>query len=119
MRQDSQTWMGLKDDVVGKVCETALEHDHRAQRRQEHARLSFEKLRALDGVSDRCDIRILPCVVLVLPCWLFWRMLKAHKRLIVNSVVSNWCWVLCARLLLLVVVCWITVARPLVLEDIL
>ena len=39
-------------------CEVELEQDHRAQRLQEDARLSFEKLCAFHGVSDPCDITV-------------------------------------------------------------
>ena len=50
MRPDSQPRMGLKDDVVGKVCEKALVQDHRAHCLQKHARVSFGLCRAFHFV---------------------------------------------------------------------
>ena len=46
----------LSRTMLLEKCEIELEQDHRAQRLQEHARLSFEKLCAFHDVSDRCDI---------------------------------------------------------------
>ena len=51
MRQDTQTRMGLKDDVVGKASQKVLVQDHRAHCLQRHARMSFEWRRASDVVS--------------------------------------------------------------------
>ena len=53
MRQDSQTWMGLKSDVVGKVFEKAFKQDHRALCLHQHARMSFGWRRASHVVSFR------------------------------------------------------------------
>ena len=53
MRQDSQTRMGLKSDVVGKASEKAFEQDHRAPCLQQHARMSFGWRRASHVVSFR------------------------------------------------------------------
>ena len=46
VRQDSQTWMGLKDDVVGKASEKARVQDHRAPCLKQHARMMFGWRRA-------------------------------------------------------------------------
>ena len=80
MSQDAQALMGLKDDAVGKVSETALEQDHRVQRLQERARLSFEKLPSFHDVSDRCLRCVDICVVFVVPWWLLWRVLSKSSR---------------------------------------
>ena len=53
MRQDTQTSMGLKDDVVGKASEKALVQDHRAHCLQQHAHMSFEWRRGSHVVSFR------------------------------------------------------------------
>ena len=47
MRQDTQTWMGLQADVVGKASKKALVQDHRAPCLQQHAHMSFEWRRDL------------------------------------------------------------------------
>ena len=54
MRQGSHTRMGLKDGVVGEASQKALVQDHRAQRLQQHARMSFGWRRASHFVSVRC-----------------------------------------------------------------